>query len=522
MLYPKLILNFLINKNMSSKILMLALLSFLTFSAKSQLSYENRIEFELKDGYSDEKIIEFGSEGFIMTSKESKSRGTKTTWKYDHYDSDLELINSEMVVLNSKFRSDETFTTDDHLHTLYKDRKGNFSIVSVQVYDLHITQVNGALPKRTYVSEMAVLGDFVFLKAFAKKHSFLLSINWKTGERKFNPVSIPNIRDKNISLLQFQTRNDPDEVIVYAKAKTGKNENDIYVIHMNGLGEKQETVNLTEDIDQNIIDISSTKLSDHRYIYTGTYSTNSLSSSEGLFFCQAADGEMQFISFYNFLDLDNFLSYLPKRKVQKIEKKKNKKKAKGKELKLNYHIAAHDIIPIEDGYLFLGEAYYPTYRTETYTTTTYSNGTPITTTRTRTVFDGYRYTHAILGKFDEEGDLLWDEVFEMWPSYKPFYVKKFISVAEKNPYSLKLVFANRNKIVSKSIGYTGVVLSDSQSDEIKTNYDGDESRSTFSNIDFWYEDYFIAYGKQKIKNKKGSKETKRKRKVYFVSKLKYE
>lgn len=175
---------------------------------------------------------------------------------------------------------------------------------------------------------------------------------------------------------------------------------------------------------------------------------------------------------------------------------------------------------IENGYLFLGEAYYPTYRTETYSTTSTVNGVTTTSTQTRQVFDGYQYTHAMLGLFDEEGNLLWDQIFEMKGSYKPFYVKRFISIAEKDENSLKLVFASGKRIISKSIDYEGAVINDSESEDIETSYTGDKVKTSFSNIDYWYDNYFVAYGSQKIKNKAG--EAKRKRKVYFVSKIKFE
>jgi hypothetical protein len=42
-----------------------------------------------------------------------------------------------------------------------------------------------------------------------------------------------------------------------------------------------------------------------------------------------------------------------------------------------------------------------------------------------------------------------------------------------------------------------------------------------SDIKYWYDNYFLAYGISVIKNKDGDK-TKRKRKVFFVSKVKFE
>ena len=96
------------------------------------------------------------------------------------------------------------------------------------------------------------------------------------------------------------------------------------------------------------------------------------------------------------MSLNKFLEYLPARKQAKVERKQKRKEKKGKEMNINYLIASHDIIKKGDKYIMLGEAYYPTYRTETRTD---ANGN----VTYRTVFDGYQYTHAVVAGFDKDG-----------------------------------------------------------------------------------------------------------------------
>lgn len=137
------------------------------------------------------------------------------------------------------------------------------------------------------------------------------------------------------------------------------------------------------------------------------------------------------------------------------------------------------------------------------------------------VFDGYQDTHAVITKFDTEGNLVWDETFELWQACKPYYPKKLISVAGTTQNTVKLVFASRNKINSKSISFEGETLVDATSDELETKYDTDKTKWSLSEIDYWYDNYFMSYGMQKIKNK-DEKGVKKKRKVYFVSKIAFE
>lgn len=493
----------------------------ISFSSWSQVTYEKRIEVELKDGYTDEEIFEFGESGFIISSRNENDINDETEWKFEKFNSSLNSVYEKKLLLNKKLKVDETFRNEKRIHTLYRDRKEDYSIVSIEASKMEITQIDGKLPKKSVVYGMAILNDYALLEAELKRAPFLLSINWKVGGQKLIPIVIDNINPKKTSIMGLQVLEEANEIFVFVKAYVERGKTDIYVVRLNDKGEKEEVYNLTKNIEENIINISASKLKENKYVFTGTYSTKYTGMSEGLLFCQAENNSIDFIKFYNFLDLENFLSYLPEKRQERIEKKKEKKEEKGKDFSINYRIAAHGLIQLDDGYLFLGEAYYPTYRTETYTTTTTNNGVTTTQTHTRQVFDGYQYTHAMLGKFDKNGELLWDEIFEMWSAYKPFYVKRFISIAERNQNSIKLVFASRNKITSKSIDFNGSVIQDSQSEEIETNFEDDKVKRSFSNIDYWYDNYFIAYGLQKIKNLDENANSKKKRKVYFISKIKF-
>jgi hypothetical protein len=504
------------------KALFIAILFSISLSTSAQISYEERLEFERNDGYTKEEITAFGKSGLILSSKNTETEGGENEWKYELYDRNLDLVETKNVLLDKKFSEAETTFNKDRMHSLYKDRKGNFAIVSVEAETMNLVKIEGELPKKSIVGEMVVLGDFVILELSMKSTPVLLKINWRTGEKRFVPLNIPNIKPKNMTIMHLQVLEEDKEIFAYIKAFTSKKRSDIFVLRLNYFGEKEALFNLTENVEENLVDVSASKLGDGLYAFSGTYSEKFTGISQGLFFCQADGSKLDFIKFYSFTDMENFFSYLPERKQEKIEKKKDRKQKKGKELTINYRIAAHDVIQIEDGYLFIGEAYYPTYRTEYYTTTTYTNGVARTVTHTRQVFDGYQYTHAVVSKFAKDGTLLWDEIFEMWPSYKPFYEKRFISIAEQNQASVKLVFASRNRITAKEINFDGEVIADEQSEEIETNISGDKTKYSFSNIDYWYDNYYIAYGFQTIKNKEAEDKSLRKRKVFFLSKIAYE
>ena len=151
---------------------LLLFLIILSFSGQSQITYESRVEFELKNGYYNEKILEFGEKGLIIASKAEELKGKEREWKYEKYDINLKSVRSKSIFLNKKLYSDESYESQLRTHRFFRDKKGNFTIVTVGSENLETNKVKGVLPKKTVVSDMAVVGDFVFLRARIKKEPF--------------------------------------------------------------------------------------------------------------------------------------------------------------------------------------------------------------------------------------------------------------------------------------------------------------------------------------------------------------
>lgn len=182
-------------------------------------------------------------------------------------------------------------------------------------------------------------------------------------------------------------------------------------------------------------------------------------------------------------------------------------------------MATHEIIPADGGYILIGEAYHATTRPVTTSVPTTVNGVTTMRQQTTYVFDGYLYTHAFVAKFSDEGQLVWDHSFELDPGYKPFVVKKFVAVSRNNPEVINLLYTNRNKIVFKSVSLGGKILQEKESSEISTGYEGDKSKKRASTrVNYWYDDYFLVFGEQKIVNKQQG-ELDDKRKVFFINKV---
>tara|TARA_R110000868_G_scaffold9097_5_gene46014 strand:+ start:20 stop:979 length:960 start_codon:yes stop_codon:yes gene_type:complete len=318
----------------------------------------------------------------------------------------------------------------------------------------------------------------------------------------------------------MQANTSANEVYLFVQGINSKKSSEMFFLVLTDGKIKTPAQKIDKTNDFNIISISASKINDAEYIITGTYGEKSNYASVGLFFGKIENKKVDFLKFFNFLEFKDFLTYLPEKRQAKIERKKERKKKQGKEMTIDYNIASHNIIKTPEGnYIFLGEAFYPTYRTETYTT--FVNGQSVT--QTRQVFDGYQYTHAMISKFSPKGELIWDRLFKMYASYKPFYIKRFITLYGDSENSLNMAFVDSKKINTKSINYiNGEILKEENSDEIETGWEGDETKKGITHMEYWYENYFIVYGNQVIKNKGDDKNKKGKRKVFFVSKVAYQ
>jgi hypothetical protein len=190
--------------------------------------------------------------------------------------------------------------------------------------------------------------------------------------------------------------------------------------------------------------------------------------------------------------------------------KEKKLEAKGKELSFNYQLLVHNIIKKDSTYIMIAEAYYPEYHTVTYTS--WENGIP--TTNTVSYFDGYLYTNALVACFDEQGELLWDNSFEIM-NILTYDLHERVKVLLDGD-DIILTYSNAGNVASKIIR-NNEVIEGKQETKIETYYDNDKVLNDYSSdMEYWYGNYFISYGYEKIKN---NTQDKSKRTVFYFNKM---
>jgi len=498
------------------KLLLLLLIFTAAKISFSQISFEQRIEFDLKeDDFKGHSLYSFGEAGFVIESNTPTKKGYKQ-FKYELFSSSLSPIKSHVEkVKMSKTAKYGTYNSKTHFATLVYDITGEAKVISVKGESLEAKTNSFTIPRSFNYHTAELVGEKLYLYGRVKKNPVIIFIDCETGKNTIVPIKIDGFKSTKIFFKNLSIIEKSGEAFCTFSAVKGSKIS-LFIIKFDSNNKKQELVDMTSSFDKYLKELSVKNIGTNKYILTGTYSSKLSNTSEGIFFAQLDGNKIKDVRYTNFLDLSNFLNYLPEKKQAKIENKKSKKEAAGKELTMNYDILNHELLVGKDCYYYIGEAYYPTYRTETYPT--FVNGRPVV--QVRKVFDGYQYTHAIIVKYSLDGKILWDQTFEMWSSTKPLYIKKFIIVGDNFEKSLDLVFASKNRIVSKSFDNNGKILYDRKSDEIPTETKGDVTKDGFSDIEYWFDNYFLAFGIQVIKNKE-NEDVNKKREVFFINKFKW-
>jgi len=258
------------------------------------------------------------------------------------------------------------------------------------------------------------------------------------------------------------------------------------------------------------------------HILSGVYGLRNSEYSRGLFISTIDPTGLQTTKYYNFGDLQNFFNYMKAKRSNRIKERIERRKIRGKKVRFNYRFLIHEVIEHNDQFIVLGEAFYPQYSSvgnATYRGFFYPrsfSGYPMI--RGDQVFEGYRYTHAVIIGFDRDGNLLWDNSFEI-NDVKTYSLEQFVRFDVQDD-KIVLLYLYDNEIRTKIIR-DSEVLEGKTIDPIRTLHENDvlvRTRRNTNQLDYWYDANFYAYGIHEIENAApgGGIE---KRRVFFVNKI---
>lgn len=448
---------------------------------------------------------------FFRESSQKIENGLKV-WEFNMLDTMLIHKWKLRIPLKSEFILSGYECSSEKLYLMFQKgqyKSYEYQFLTINLHSLDTTQHSfvNALPLD--LTEFFVKNDVAILGGKVNFRSVLMLFDFKTNKQKVVP-GFYNTRSELLQIKIDQYDSAFDVLVTERLANNFTLSTKTYSLD----GELLQNIILKPTDGMSLLWGSTTAFEDDARLIAGTYSPRVGAYSRGIFISRIDRKGTQEFSYINYGELSNFFSYMKAKRQERIKEKIARRKVKGKKLKFNYRLAVHDIIKSDDQYIMIAEAYYPVYSSQTGLNGSFygSQGS--------LVFDGYRYTHAVVIGFDKQGKLLWDNSFEI-NDVKSYVLKKYVQVApDKEKIALLYIFDDviRSKIISEN-----QILEGKTFNPVALKFENDvvkNDNTELSAIEPWHGGSFYAFGVQRIKNL-SNENIELNRKVFYINKVVY-
>lgn len=486
-----------------------------------------RLEIETRQDTEPFTVIPFGANGLLLLYESVVTTEHKdhTVWIFKLYDGSLQQIWIQELPIIKDLRYSKHVVYRNRLYLLYYNDDKNFNgnnleIVTVPGREGLITAKTGKLPNKCTLAHFALWNASALIGIITEEdQSAIVRLNLETGEQQMDYVM-----DEPFTFL-LDMKVDTAAGIMHTFLKAYDEEAQEYLVfkQFDEEGDSLLTVPVDNDPSQYLINSGEILLNaDPGILIIGTYKDNPKGKvstvysgldieSSGLFVARLNGRTNEYTKYHNFSEFTSFYKNLSVNDLSRIRKRDKK----GDEITIDYNLLVHNIIRLEDGYLFVAEAYYPEYHTVTRMMYDWY-GRPMPSYYN--VFDGYRYTSAFVARFDKEGNMLWDNGMELWDILSDKLENRVNIIFDGNETILAF---NHNgeiayKIIARGEDQQGL---DYVPVESKNPRDKMTSESG-SNMMYWYKNYFVVYGYQRIRNPILSDIDKRN--VFYVNKIAFD
>jgi hypothetical protein len=486
--------------------------------------------------------IPMGEKGVLVMNQLAK-----TAFSIERYDTNLE----RQWLINGQVNNGLDYVTHSYdgqaVYLLFsKFRTNVFEVIKVNVGPGYIERFQLVSVDRLEVSAFKAINQGIFIAGMISNTPVVLYSNLTQRSIRVLPVAAPKSQieiqameldtvNKSVNITFVSTRSKNYQLLVQSFDENGQR------ISQFGLDPQEEFAMMNGRL--NAVS-DSAQLMLGTYGYKSTIGSSRGPTSQGIYWTTVVNDEVIDMKMHSFTDFKNFFNFLKPRQKERMEKRIETRKEKGDDLRLDYRMLLHNIIQSGDQYILVAEAFNPEFRTNPNMMNPYGWGgwgmnpwmsslynpfgwgwgnwgmySPYSSyygfnnRNQQEMFDGWRYTHAIVAAFDKNGNLLWDNSIEL-KDIKTKSLKAMIN-ARVDGNEVRVSYSNKGKLFVK-IFKGDDVIKDTEESNIETNHQGDDVRETTNDdVDFWYDKYFVATGYQRIRNQvEGDR-----RNVFYLSKV---
>lgn len=469
-------------------------------------------------------LIPCGEEGVVIFYEGGTSTDGQRSWHFALFGTQLEEKWVMDTLMDDGLRYSGHFLHGSDLTLLFynEGRTGkdidNLQIVKMGLRTGTITTFKAGIPDKSIIGGFAVSG-YTAIVGFTEKRiqaNFLL-VNLLSGATFVRSVDIEG------QTFAGNIIADSSNSFMYAMVESyeSKRQARTYVVKIGEEGKIYDILEIKPVLDDKYINSAYPVMDGNELFVAGTYSwfPNEISidlaedypESAGVFIAGFQDGVQTFIHFYNFLEFENLYKSMSGKDVVRIRKKAEKQQKRGEEVSLDYKVLLHPVRRNDNELLVACEAFYPEYRT---VTDMYYDYYGRMVPQTYTVFDGYKYFAGIVVAFDRNGKLLWDNEMAIW-DMQTFDLQRYLNLYVDGED--KILFYNRNGKIEYMVFNGNETIDDNEDLEIRLKHENDRLLDDArSRIVHWYDNFFLCYGYQEIRNNRLSNN---RRMVFYVNKV---
>jgi hypothetical protein len=359
-------------------------------------------------------------------------------------------------------------------------------------------------------TDFSISTNAILIGGYFNSRPVVLHFSFATGRSRLLPGFFNELGELN----QIKTYDD-GLIDIVVSTRNIERKKVLWIRSYSPEGDLLNTSVLEGDVNKSLIFGRSLRKPDGTQIIAGSFGVRNVEFSRGIFIAGINSGSENIIQYYNFSDLENFFKFMKPGRESRLRERIEKRKIRGKKNRQSYRFLPQELNQYGNDYLLLGEVFYPRYQ---YASPYSFIGSSF---RGERIFDGYRYTHASIIGFDQNGKLKWDNAFEM-NDIKTFTLSQYVKLAPAND-RLGMLYLFENELRSKTI-QRNQVLEGKSTKALKSKFDADiikEKETESSALEYWHDSYFFAYGIQYVHNREDGKNGTGRR-VLFINKLKYQ
>jgi hypothetical protein len=497
------------------------LLLLLPFSEGfAQFNKPLRIEIGVKSSEEPFRLVTCGENGLVLFAQTTKVENKDNVlWTFNFVDKNLKNQGQVLYPVPRSYDFYDYEVSENKLFMLFNSSKTSLSdecmLLFIDPSKYVVASIPFKVPSRSTISSIKITGNTAYIALVSKTNKFYV-VKVNMGEGKSSTIIEEKVESPNVMSMLLEPGRNLLSLFVQKEERKNKFENSIYSYDLSGakVGETNYTgfskdcflvnAELFRNKANQLLVLGSFNNEPSRRF--SEYFSNGTETSG--FFSGLLVSNDAHITYHRFSELTNFHGYFENQ--SSIFNRSSKKSKRISDI--NYTAVAHNIQKIDSAYYFILETYVPEYHRNYrqsynlyYSLPGYSD---------YPVLDGYRFINAITVSFNEKADVKWSSAMEIRDVFSKYiYPRMDLVVDGENTI---LSYSTKGKILSKVVdgpdSKTGFdqmsIMPDKAKDEIIDDYN--------NGLAYWYDNNFIAYGYQLIRNNFISIN---KRTVFYINKL---